>query len=108
MERLSHFEKRNSNQSRSPDRRDSSQVADRKSIKSLRMSYIAARGSLTSARQSRQSLMPVSAGKAKQRKEARETQTHIAEQAKRIGSEPPPYDFLEMCGKGAYGRVFKG
>ena len=33
----------------------------------------------------------------------------VAERAKRAGEkEPPPYDFYELIGKGAYGRVYKG
>jgi protein-serine/threonine kinase len=40
--------------------------------------------------------------------QAQEMQTIVAERAKRSGDEPPPYDFYELIGKGAYGRVFKG
>ncbi|KAF2707467.1 kinase-like protein [Pleomassaria siparia CBS 279.74] len=40
--------------------------------------------------------------------QAKEMETLVAERAKRSGDEPPPYDFLELIGKGAYGRVFKG
>lgn len=33
----------------------------------------------------------------------------VAERAKRAGDkEPPPYEFYELIGKGAYGRVYKG
>lgn len=40
--------------------------------------------------------------------QAKEMETLVAERAKRSGDEPPPYDFYELIGKGAYGRVFKG
>lgn len=40
--------------------------------------------------------------------QAKEMETLVAERAKRSGDEPPPYDFIELIGKGAYGRVFKG
>ncbi|KAF2132759.1 hypothetical protein P153DRAFT_414567 [Dothidotthia symphoricarpi CBS 119687] len=40
--------------------------------------------------------------------QAQETEALVAERAKRSGDEPPPYDFYELIGKGAYGRVFKG
>lgn len=94
----------------SPDRRStqSNQVPNRKSVKSLRMSYIAARQSLlTNARQSRQSLMPQSAGRIKQRRQAKEMEKAIYDRAKREKIEAPAYEFLEMIGKGTYGRVYK-
>jgi protein-serine/threonine kinase len=41
--------------------------------------------------------------------EAKQMQELVAERAKRAGDkEPPPYDFFELIGKGAYGRVYKG
>ncbi|KAF2791885.1 cell division control protein 15 [Melanomma pulvis-pyrius CBS 109.77] len=40
--------------------------------------------------------------------QAKEMEILVAERAKRSGDEPPPYDFFELIGKGAYGRVFKG
>jgi hypothetical protein len=40
--------------------------------------------------------------------QAKEMELLVSERAKRAGEEPPPYDFLELIGKGAYGRVFKG
>lgn len=40
--------------------------------------------------------------------QAKEMEALVAERAKRSGEEPPPYDFDELIGKGAYGRVFKG
>ena len=105
--RLSQLNNENSAKSLSPDRR-SSQVVDRTSIRSLRMSVIAARGSLlTSTRQSRSSLLPPSAGKAKQRREAKTMQKIILDQAKHLGQPPPQYEFLEFIGKGTFGKVYK-
>jgi hypothetical protein len=40
--------------------------------------------------------------------QAKEMEQLVAGRAKRSGDEPPPYDFFELIGKGAYGRVFKG
>ena len=40
--------------------------------------------------------------------QAKEMEALVAERAKRSGDESPPYDFYELIGKGAYGRVFKG
>ncbi|KAF2831127.1 hypothetical protein CC86DRAFT_430869 [Ophiobolus disseminans] len=41
--------------------------------------------------------------------EAKQMEELVAERAKRAGEqEPPPYDFYELIGKGAYGRVYKG
>lgn len=45
--------------------------------------------------------------KIKQIEKARETQRIVAERAARSGTEPPPYEFLELIGKGSFGRVFK-
>ena len=56
-----------------------------------------------------ESLRPPAVGtKARAIQQAREMEQFAAERAKRSGDEPPPYDFLELIGKGAYGRVFKG
>jgi len=46
--------------------------------------------------------------KARAIQQAQEMELLVSERAKRAGEEPPPYDFLELIGKGAYGRVFKG
>jgi hypothetical protein len=40
--------------------------------------------------------------------QAKDMEVLAAERAKRSGEEPPPYDFFELIGKGAYGRVYKG
>lgn len=41
--------------------------------------------------------------------EAKQMEELVAERAKRAGDkEPPPYEFYELIGKGAYGRVYKG
>ena len=39
--------------------------------------------------------------------EAQKQQTFIAEKLRRNGHEMPPFTFLELIGKGSYGRVFK-
>jgi protein-serine/threonine kinase len=46
--------------------------------------------------------------KARAMQQAKEMELLVAERAKRSGEEPPPYDFFELIGKGAYGRVYKG
>ncbi|KAF2281244.1 Pkinase-domain-containing protein [Westerdykella ornata] len=58
----------------------------------------------------RSSLQPPSnvGTKARAIQQAKEMEKLVAERAKRTGDEPPPYDFFELIGKGAYGRVFKG
>ena len=55
-------------------------------------------------------LQPPNMGGTKGRamQQARDMEALIAERAKRSGEEPPPYDFYELIGKGAYGRVYKG
>ena len=55
-------------------------------------------------------LQPPAMGGTKGRaiQQAKEMESLVAERAKRSGDEPPPYDFYELIGKGAYGRVFKG
>jgi hypothetical protein len=40
--------------------------------------------------------------------QAKDMEVLATERAKRSGEEPPPYDFYELIGKGAYGRVYKG
>ena len=40
-------------------------------------------------------------------REAKEMDKSVRRQADRIGVPLPPYDFLELIGKGAYGKVFK-
>ncbi|KAF2806849.1 kinase-like protein [Mytilinidion resinicola] len=52
--------------------------------------------------------LPVTTGtKLKQIEQAKEMQTLVEERARRAGGEPPPYEFLELIGKGSFGRVFK-
>jgi protein-serine/threonine kinase len=55
-------------------------------------------------------LQPPSGGtKIRAVQEAKQMEELVAERAKRAGDkEPPPYEFLELIGKGAYGRVYKG
>jgi protein-serine/threonine kinase len=55
-------------------------------------------------------LQPPATGGTKFRaiQQAKDMEELVAERAKRSGDEPPPYDFFELIGKGAYGRVFKG
>lgn len=55
----------------------------------------------------RQSLMPTIGGRVKQRREAKEMEKAIQERADRAGVAVPPYAFLEIIGKGSFGRVFK-
>ena len=40
-------------------------------------------------------------------KEAHDIAQTIARNAERSGASPPPYEFLELIGKGAYGKVYK-
>lgn len=49
----------------------------------------------------------VSRQKAETTRIAREQQAVITEKLKRNGLDFPKYDFQELIGKGAYGRVFK-
>lgn len=51
---------------------------------------------------------PVVGTKGRAIQQAKEMQDIVAERARRSGDDPPPYDFQELIGKGAYGRVFKG
>lgn len=55
-------------------------------------------------------LQPPSGGtKLRAVQEAKQMEELVAERAKRAGDkEPPPYEFHELIGKGAYGRVYKG
>ena len=54
-------------------------------------------------------LQPPNAGtKTRAVHQAKEMEALVAERAKRRGEEPPRYEFLELIGKGSYGRVFKG
>jgi protein-serine/threonine kinase len=55
-------------------------------------------------------LQPPSGGtKIRAVQEAKQMEELVAERAKRAGDkEPPPYEFFELIGKGAYGRVYKG
>ena len=39
---------------------------------------------------------------------AREQGAAVAEMCRRAKTDPPQYSFLELIGKGAYGRVYKG
>ncbi|KAF2459813.1 kinase-like domain-containing protein, partial [Lineolata rhizophorae] len=44
--------------------------------------------------------------KAQQREEARKTQEHVRQMCVRGGERVPPYELVELIGKGSYGRVF--
>ncbi|KZF26027.1 kinase-like protein [Xylona heveae TC161] len=41
-------------------------------------------------------------------REAQDLQKAVAEKALNSGTAPPPYQFVELIGKGSFGRVFKG
>lgn len=43
----------------------------------------------------------------KQAEEARIMQQYVLDLAKKQGRDPPQYEFLELIGKGSFGRVFK-
>jgi len=43
----------------------------------------------------------------KQAQDARDMQQVVIERAKRSGNAVPPYDFIELIGKGSFGRVYK-
>ena len=52
---------------------------------------------------------PTGGTKFRAMQEAKQMEELVAERAKRSGDkEPPPYEFHELIGKGAYGRVYKG
>jgi len=48
-----------------------------------------------------------SASKLKQMTEAKTMMKVVRERAERMNVDPPPYNLLELIGKGSYGRVFK-
>lgn len=50
---------------------------------------------------------PPPPGKARQIQEAQRWQRQVADRAARRGADAPGYEFLELTGKGSYGRVFK-
>ena len=54
----------------------------------------------------RHSLIPLP-GRIKQVREAKQMEEAVNERAQRMGVPPPNYDFLELIGKGTFGRVFK-
>lgn len=45
--------------------------------------------------------------KARRVKDAKDTYQNIVRNAERSGTNVPPYEFLELIGKGAFGRVYK-
>ena len=52
-------------------------------------------------------LVPGAPDRKKQIQDAKDMYQIVARNAERAGSEPPPYKFLELIGKGAFGRVYK-
>ena len=54
-------------------------------------------------------LDPLSAAglRSKQVKDAKDMQQVVIERASRSGAAVPPYDFIELIGKGSFGRVYK-
>ena len=48
-----------------------------------------------------------SGSKTKQIQDAKKMQQVVIERASRVGSAVPPYEFMELIGKGAFGRVYK-
>ncbi|KAF1989707.1 kinase-like protein [Aulographum hederae CBS 113979] len=60
--------------------------------------------------ESQRFLDPTAAGgghKYRQIQDAHNMQRAVAERASREKKDPPPYEFLELIGKGTYGRVYK-
>ncbi|KAL4875096.1 hypothetical protein BJY04DRAFT_224402 [Aspergillus karnatakaensis] len=53
-------------------------------------------------------LAAISRHKAEAIRLAREQGAAVREMCRRAKTEPPPYEFEELIGKGAYGRVYKG
>ncbi|KAF2649325.1 kinase-like protein [Lophiostoma macrostomum CBS 122681] len=51
---------------------------------------------------------PAVGTKAKAIQQAKEFEEIVSEKSRRSGIESPPYDFIELIGKGSFGRVFKG
>lgn len=49
---------------------------------------------------------PATGSRAKQ-DAAKEMEAAVQERAERKGVDPPPYEFLELIGKGSFGRVYK-
>ena len=56
----------------------------------------------------RASLLAVTKHKAEAMKLAREQSAAVKEMCRRTKMDIPPYEFDELIGKGAYGRVYKG
>lgn len=52
-------------------------------------------------------LSPDGPNRSKQIQDARDMQETIKRNADRSGSAVPPYEFLELVGKGSFGRVYK-
>ena len=50
---------------------------------------------------------PQAAARSRQILEAQKEQQNVADRAQRRGLDVPRYEFLELIGKGSYGRVFK-
>ncbi|KAF2400403.1 kinase-like protein [Trichodelitschia bisporula] len=46
-------------------------------------------------------------GKGRQIQDAKDMQNIVQERTARKGQDPPPYEFLELIGRGSYGRVYK-
>jgi hypothetical protein len=53
-------------------------------------------------------MMALTKQKAEAMRLAREQSAAVKEMCRRAKSDMPPYDFEELIGKGAYGRVYKG
>lgn len=52
-------------------------------------------------------LRPDGPNRSKQIQDAKDMQLQVKRNAERSGSAPPPYEFLELVGKGSFGRVYK-